>query len=130
MGRWAIFSTGIRYKFSLGIQPSEDIAAFGGIVDEESYDEITGTSLIQWIDEDRILAELRLTAMFQEYTDLPNIEIVQYLATAEGTAVLQNDLWTRYGLSYANPVHCRYVLGCLILHQLMYSDALLCSFEY
>ena len=129
MGRWANFSTGIRYKFSLGIQSSDDIAAFGGVVDEYSYDEATGTSMIHWMDDDRVLAVLRLTAMYQEYTDLPDIDVNRYLATPEGTAVLQNDLWKRYGLCYANPVHCRYALGCLILHQLMYSDALLCSFE-
>jgi hypothetical protein len=129
MGRWAYFSTGLEYKFGFGVQDSEDITHFGGALSENDYDEHAGLSLIRWTDQDRPVAALRLDMMRQQYTELPAVDVNRYLATLEGTQTLYEDLWTQFGLAEENPIHYRFVLGCLILHQLMYIETLFCEYE-
>jgi hypothetical protein len=135
MGRWAYFSTGFEYKFGFGVQDSEDITLFGGAdsdsdyANDNDYNDHDGLSLIRWNEQDRAVAALRLDVMCQQYTDLPAVDVNRYLLTVDGTNSLYEDLWSQFGLMDENPIHYRYVLGCLILHQLMYADVLVCEYE-
>jgi len=109
MGRYAFFNTDFEYKFAFGVQPSSDIQEFGG--DDTSIREISSHN---WIQDDK-------TYIFNEISFF-NIDFEQYEKNLDGTHALRNDL-------YDTNIEPKYVLGCLIYHQLLYTNILICHYE-
>jgi hypothetical protein len=129
MGRYASFSTGLEYKFWFGIQESYDIKKFYGEFDEYSYDEYTGQYHISWkatLDKERI--QKKLEQMREKFAGLPVIQFDSFDASIYGTYELRTYI-TESVKGVDEKVHCKYVLGCLIYHQLLYENDLECDFE-
>jgi len=127
MGRYANFNTGLEYKFSFGIQPSEDITTFGGTVEELEEDDIHQLRFHTWSREDR-------DKVWRELSDfegfiIPNFD--SYEMGMEGTNEIYRDVFnlntddaSKYNLL------SRFCLGCLIYHQLLYCNELSCFYEF
>jgi hypothetical protein len=109
MGRYAHFNTEFEYKFGFGFQDSKDILDFGGKV-LHIFNE--GYGSIQWTQDDKefILNELQLT---KEFFDT-------YEKNSSGT----------YELYASRSDDYKKILGCVIYHQLLYTDVLKCEFEW
>jgi len=109
MGRYAHFNTGFEYKFGFGFQNSNDILDFGGEV-LHIFNE--GYGSIQWTQDDKefILNELQLT---KEFFD-------KYEKNSNGT----------YDLYSSRTDDYKKILGCVIYHQLLYTEVLKCNFEW
>lgn len=125
MGRYAYFNTNFEYNFAFAIQSTQDILCFGG---EQCipYSEI-GESSITWRLNDHlsfILAELESMAKEIE-RPLPNFDGYDY--TVGGTYNLNNSLSNSLDFEYI--LSYRFLLGCLIYHQLMYAPTLTVNFE-
>jgi len=101
MGRYAVFNTEFEYKFAFGAQASGDIQLFGGIGEEGFH---------EWTQDDKkyILDNLSVSVDFEKYEK-----------TLDGTYALKNDLHIDY----------TQMLGCLIYHQLLYTDELTCEYD-
>jgi hypothetical protein len=130
MGRYAFFNTGFEYKFWFAIQPSFDIAEFGGT------DTTTGDSYShKWsvADKDVVLKELELMSKFFDLK-MPKFEAFE--KTSKGTWTFEcddADSWApcnRGGLDdFMAGKWAMFKLGCLIYHQLLYKDELTCRYE-
>ena len=116
MGRYAFFNTDFEYKFSFGVQPSDDIELFGGVVSKD-YSEMDNRMEHTWTSKDKpfILEKLK------KLEDI-NIDFEKYEKNLKGTQELRNDL-------YDIDIHCTTLLGCLIYHQLLYTADLICDYE-
>lgn len=113
MGRYAFFNTGLEYKFRFGEQSSYDMQEFGGR--EIAYDDNDiDHRHHEWIQEDRHIPEFNLIKS--------EIDLNKYEKNLEGTYSLCYDL-------YDLDVSCTYRLGCLIYHQLLYTEVLTCRYE-
>jgi hypothetical protein len=125
MGRFATFNTGFEYKFAFGIQPSEDITTFGGEVNDTDDDEYNSYySGHIWREEDKENV-LNCLNQFGEGFVLPHFE--RYEKSLEGT----NEMLSSEPFSYDKDnvyIH-RFVLGCLIYHQLLYEPNLSVEYE-
>ncbi len=122
MGRYAFFNTGFEYKFTFGVQPSEDVLKFGG-TPEFAYE---GGHKHSWsiVDRKPILNRLR---DIEISLGLPDLNFEPYEKTLEGTSKLRHDLWD---IVVSNTeLMATYRLGCLIYHQLLYKLDLNCSYE-
>jgi hypothetical protein len=130
MGRYAFFNTGFEYKFWFAIQPSFDIAEFGG-----TDTTVDGAYSHKWSasSRDDIRKELELMAKFFDLK-VPNFE--KFPKTTNGTWALHCDhtdswaLCNRGGLDdFMAGKWALFKLGCLIYHQLLYKDELSCKYE-
>ncbi len=130
MGRYAFFNTELEYKFRFGVQPSEDIRAFGGI---NRWDLATpGNKHHEWEQRDmeHIFKELEIVILVNSYLQMPDFE--QYEGNLEGTSELKHDLDEYYNKTKyleEQEIVARFILGCLIYHQLLYKEKLLASYE-
>lgn len=127
MGRFANFNTGVEYKFAFGVQSSEDITTFGGMVndtDDEQYN--CYYSGHYWKDKDEVFRHLN---KFGEGFILPNFE--RYEKSMEGTYELLSDEPFHFNEdNQENKVNiCRFILGCVIYHQLLYEPNLSVTYE-
>lgn len=102
MGRYAFFNSEFEYKFAFGVQESSDIELFGGVGHEGIH---------TWTQDDRTYILSTLSTL--------NIDFEAYEKNLDGTYALQNDL----------NLDCTLKLGCLIYHQLLYTDVLSCEYE-
>jgi hypothetical protein len=112
MGRYAFFNTEFEYKFGFGVQNSNDILEFGGEVIEYMND---GYGSIQWTKDDKefILNELKDYDVDESFFD-------KYEKNLSGTYELYSTRIDDY----------KKMLGCVIYHQLLYTDFLKCDFEW
>lgn len=119
MGRYAFFNTGLEYKFVFALQESQDILRFGGWFNNSWTENPT----VKWSateDSPSILEKLR----HMEHTlGLPECDFNAYSADIDGTHKLRDTLDNHNTLA-------RYVLGCLIYHQLLYTPVLRAHFEF
>lgn len=126
MGRYAYFNTQFEYKFAFSIQSSDDILCFGG--DQDTYTNDIGMGFITWRTNDHlsfVLAELESMAKELE-KPLPNFDGYDY--TVGGTYNLNKSLSSTLDFDYI--LSYRFLLGCIIYHQLMYTPTLTVSFEF
>lgn len=132
MGRFATFNTGFEYKFAFAIQSSWDITEFYGNCIEDSF-HVTWTA-----EEDKEKIQTKLDNLQKTKKFLPEILLDQFKPSTQGTIELY------YFLHEKNPfktiqmernptskekLFYKYLLGCLIYHQLSYVDTLECDFE-
>lgn len=128
MGRYAHFNTGLEYKFSFGIQPSEDITTFGGSFEEfEDNDEHNIHKCHSWSreDKDKVWREL---SEFEGFVT-PNFD--SYEMCMEGSSEIYRDIFDLNKVEddkYRSLT--RFCLGCLIYHQLLYCNNLSCFYEF
>lgn len=122
MGRYAFFNTGLEYKFRFAVQPSEDIWEFGGTHDfEENSD-----PQISWTEKDIPIILNKLRDMEDAY-GLLEFNCSNYGKSLKETYKLKDDL--RENLDLVDKTHCKYLLGWLIYHQLLYQPRLIASYE-
>jgi hypothetical protein len=126
MGRYAFFTTGLEYKFRFGIQLSEDIRSFGGVGSYENYSK--GYSTHHWDSKDceEIRNDIRALAESLDIS-LPIMEA--YEKSLEGTHTLHSDLYTLYEKDFNEKALARFILGCLLYHQLLYTETLEADYE-
>jgi hypothetical protein len=115
MSRYVLFSTGVEYKFTA----NESIESFGG-------DGVCGYDMgaHYWTEDDcaRILYVLK--QLETKYSIIrPQLE--KYSPCCNGTAALRWDLLL---LDIDDFIKYKYILGCIIYHQLLYNCPL--SAEY
>jgi hypothetical protein len=124
MGRYAFFNTGIEYKFAFAIQSSEDIRLFGGI-NNDDYDDPQHA----WnagLDAKLVLARLEQICTLGPY-GIPIWDEVP--ATVEGTYQLKESLRVKYENNVTGKLFYTFLLGCLIYHQLLYTENLAVRYE-
>lgn len=126
MGRYAFFSSGFEYKFKFGVQPSEDIRSFGGRINYELSD---GSYLHhEWDQKDCDSIESQLKELLHWFcTD--TVDFTKYDLNLQGTYALVYDLYKLYETDHDPEIISRYILGCLIYHQLLYAEALSVDYE-
>jgi hypothetical protein len=134
MGRYARFTTGFEYKFAFGVQESLDITEFYGAW-KKNMDEYENS--ISWIeDEDKEMIFEKLDKMKKENPILPEICWEIYKPSMEGTYELRDFFYEKVpqGIdsttTHNGMMFYKYLLGCLIYHQLTYSEDLSCDFEF
>lgn len=123
MGRWAYFNTGVDYKFAFASQPTGDILKFSG----QDITEEDGEYRHMWVrkfDLETVRALLQMTS--EMYVE-PKWE--SYEQTKEGTELLHQDLYNTLDTDGADETVYRYILGCLIYHQLLYTPVLVANYE-
>jgi hypothetical protein len=125
MGRWVYFNTGVEYKFAFATQSSADITLFGGQDDGE--DEAHGYYFWSWsacCDEERCLRNIR---RMERDNGWGALDFDQWDKNEEGSMKLRNEI---YDLITGNEeTRFRYILGCLIYHQLLWCRELSCHYE-
>ena len=126
MGRYAFFTTNFEYKFRFGVQESEDIRTFGGFASYEQYSQGYFTHHWELNDAKGILADLKALAEALGLT-LPSFE--EYELSLDGTQRLHMNLYNLYGLDPDEKTLSRFILGCLIYHQIHYENALSADYE-
>lgn len=152
MGRYAYFNSGFEYKFVFAIQDSYDIQDFGGEdtteketcetidCDNESCDGSHGdNSGHRWEkNPDEHLIQDTLDEMRKENEWLPKINFEDFEKTIEGTDKLYesfDESWETYNKNNDDMtgdnarILAKYMLGCLIKHQLSYEADLCCGYE-
>ena len=117
MGRYAFFNTDFEYKFGFGYQHSRDILLFGG-----NYDD---GETITWsqIEQTSILDELEHFSFA-----LPDFE--KFEKNVHGTYELRWHIEENNKNTKNYVLLSRFLLGCLIYHQLSYEPNLSASFEW
>ena len=126
MGRWAFFNTGVEYKFAFALQSSGDILRFGGEdVTKGSVYEV-GEGEHRWTNRPEVLA--RLTD-FAEAWGFPLPDWDAFVRDMDGTLELRRAAETLSESKGRDPAALRYVLGCLIYHQMLYEPVLTCTWE-
>jgi hypothetical protein len=137
MGRYAYFSTGFEYKFWFGIQATHDIFEFyGNVCDESSDDESNDDKSyeydkpgkIVWDSSVKNYIKESLDEMKEENPHLVDIPWASFENSLEGTQKVC-DYFCEHEKSQSKEA-AKYMLGCLIYHQLFYEDELSCEFEY
>ena len=127
MGRYVSFNTGFEYKFRFGIQPSSDIENFGGEKQTKNF--------IYWTQKDieYILETLNEYTLADEFI-FPDFN--KYEKNISGTYELKfqekfhNGNFIDHSNKEINELRvCRFELGCLIYHQLLYTDKLEAEYE-
>jgi len=140
MGRYAWFNTKFEYKFYC-YQPSSDIIDFGGSPCDEYSESDEGSENshchlhlqynYQWDQEDvdeiiNILKGYRFDEI--ETYKFDEIDFTQFDNNDDGTYELQNWLFCNVK-SINHDVLCKYIVGILIYHQLLYINRLKVSYE-
>jgi hypothetical protein len=133
MGRYAYFSNGFTYKFWFGIQDSQDILEFyGDVCDDENYDDESyddeKPGKISWDSSVKNYIKENLDEMKEKNSQLIDIPWTSFENSPEGTEKL-HEYFCENDKSQSKE-GAKYMLGCLIYHQLQYDDDLTCEFEY
>lgn len=126
MGRYAFFRQGFEYKFKFGVQPSEDIRSFGGKVNYELSD--GGYLHHEWDQKDCDYIECQLKEL-RQWLCADEVDFATYDQTLQGSYALVYDLYTLYETDHDPELVSRYILGCLIYHQLLYIENLSVDYE-
>lgn len=133
MGRYAFFNTEFEYKFIFAVQPSEDILKFGGIPDLEDKHSPKHT----WTTKDKDLILGRLKDL-EESLNLPTHDFERYEKSVKGTWKLREFLYTieinacfifKGASEEYSKLFATYILGCILYHQLLYTEVLTASYE-
>jgi hypothetical protein len=114
MGRYAFFNTGLEYKFAFGIQDSLDMTKFEG---SAFYGRDEDHLIHKW---DKIDAE-KIKEKLKEYL-YDEIDFSKYTNNLDGTYKLRWDIQDKCS-------DYKYILGCIIYHQLQYVDNLEVNYE-
>ena len=125
MGRYAFFTSGLEYKFRFGVQPSEDITLFGGEIGDENYHH--GYFTQKWTSDDVPIVKQKVDSLL-EWIGEP-IKFEDYEKSLEGTHTLHSRLNELYESHPSEELVARYILGCLIYHQLGYCKVLQTDYE-
>ncbi len=127
MGRWAYFNTGVSYKFAHG-QSSYDITELFSDYDENSYEDQSGTSLVSW--NTKVKEEIKEWIDFKVVNDseFPKVVWDSFEASAKGTEELLKKLYETSS-DVVEEILYKYILACIIYHQLTYVEKLSCEFE-
>lgn len=114
MGRYCFFNTGMEYKFAFAIQESTDILLFGGkpFASDGDYGHIWTAADKEEIE--KTLAGIAAVFMIEE------VGLRSFSADVKGTWALRTAL---------EKEHPTYILGAIILHQLLYSAPLVARYE-
>ena len=135
MGRYAFFNTGFEYKFGFGKQSSEDILLFGGLgsFGSDIHDSCFGEEEFrspyhQWSSADMELIESRLQKLAIA-AGIEDIKIEDYPKDIGGTSDLRSDIYDRFDTCRDLKYAYMYLLGCIIYHQLLFTDKLSCEYE-
>ena len=126
MGRFAFFDTHFEYKFVFGVQPSEDIQTFGGVASYETAQ--NGYLSHTWNQSETQTIETELNLLLQWIGEEPE-DFTAYEKTIQGTWALNTKLQGLYEEHEHEGVVARYILGCLIYHQLLYNETLRVEYE-
>jgi hypothetical protein len=119
MGRYAFFSTGLEYKFTFAVQESEDILKFGGFH--------TSKCEMKWISSDADFI-LRRLHQIEKLFGWSEFDFSKFSEDLNGTEEICYDKNNSFDLT--SKCGYEYYLGCLIYHQLLYTDILTCHFEW
>ena len=117
MGRYAFFNTDFEYKFGFGYQNSSDILLFGG-----KYD---GDETVTWSKEEQFSV---LDKLEHFPYDLPDFE--KFEKNIHGTSELDWYIEENNKNTQNYELLSRFILGCLIYHQLSYEPNLTAHFEW
>jgi hypothetical protein len=126
MGRYAFFSTNFEYKFRFGVQPSDEITLFGGTTSHLHFQQ--GYLTQTWSQEDRPLIQERLDKLLEWIGEEP-VAFEAYEKNVGGSYRLLSELYTLYTTGHSEKNVAQYILGCLIYHQLLYTDTLVADYE-
>ncbi len=126
MGRYAFFDTDLEYKFRFGVQSSSDIRSFGGRILYEKYEGCDHHH--EWEKKDIEYIMDQIKGLLQWIGEEP-VEFEKYAKNREGTNELKHDLYHLYEKDYNEELVARYILGCCIYHQLLYTDKLTVVYE-
>jgi hypothetical protein len=127
MGRYAFFNTEFEYKFWFAIQSSKDITEFYGDFDEETEDE--GMFCISWNSTDMERIKKKLERIRTANPILPEVRWEDFEGSVDGTHDVRDFLYDKDAKGVHETVIAKYILGCLIYHQLLYTPDLTCRFE-
>lgn len=119
MGRYAYFNTNFEYKFLFGVQPSEDIRGFGGVIQYET---------VKWSEQDKEYILDRLKDILS-WLCIELVDFTKYEKNVDGTHTMVCDLYKFYGEDLPTEVVAKYILGCVIYHQLLYTETLDVHYE-
>lgn len=125
MGRYSFFTTGLEYKFRFGVQPSSDMRSFGGRICHEKYK--GGDFYHEWEQQDKETIEDQLKNLLS-WLGVKPVNFESYEKNLDGTHELRNDLYDLYK-EYSEDLVARYILGCCIYHQLLYTNKLEVHYE-
>ncbi len=126
MGRYAFFTTNFEYKFRFGVQPSEDIRFFGGVGSYDNYDDGYLTHSWNKKDCEGMLEDIKALA---EGLDVAIPDFATYENSLNGTYTLKFHLYDLYKKDVNEEVVARFILGCVIYHQLQYTEELFADYE-
>ena len=116
MGRYAFFNTGLEYKFRFAQQDSMDMTLFGGKTFES--EDNSGDLIQKWTKDD--ISIIKENLVDYGYNEL---DLSKYENNISGTYKLKLDLYDTMYEEYT------YILGCIIYHQLQYTENLEVKFE-
>lgn len=118
MGRFLEFSTGFYYKMFFGVQKTTDINYFMGYFTGGSHE--VEMFYCRWNIEKINLILEKIKSLNILNFDLENIK--NYEKTSEGTLKLYQDILKIINHNDENMV--KFILGCIIYHQLLYDENL------
>lgn len=133
MGRYAFFNTNYEYKFAFGIQSSFDMELFGGEdktkYNEEGIAEECGERVWTQKDKEYIYETLQEIAEEEEF-EIPNFNEIE--KTLEGTYMIEEYIKVKGDISnrIGSREYYKFRLGCIIYHQLLYTEILTVEYEY
>lgn len=134
MGRYAFFNTGVEYKFGFACQGSGDILLFGGlgnfgsdITQQYFEDEEYEDPYHEWSQKDKEIILSRLQTLAKKL-GIESIDFTLYDKSVEGTSKVR---YAIYDLVQEKDERLgyMYLLGCIIYHQLLYTDKLTVHYE-
>lgn len=128
MGRGALFNSGFEYKFYFSTkQVVDEIQEFGGrgnyggTLDIDPYHE--------WNQFDMPYIKGVLETLEHEL-GLQEFDFQQIEKNLDGTESLKQILYSKYTSAYDEEIYAKYLLGCLIYHQLLYTENLNAIYEF
>lgn len=121
MGRYVFFTTGLEYKFTVAVQPSQDIWEFGGSTFKDAHEDPEH----RWSVKDLPQIKEQLEDM-EKNNGWPEMNWSQFPLSLEGTHAVRREIDSYLGYE---PNECLYRLGCLIYHQLQYDPHLKATYE-
>lgn len=134
MGRYAFFNTGVEYKFSFACRDSDDILLFGGLghfgstmthqyFKEEEYED----PYHEWHQHEKEKILSRVNTLGRNL-GIESIDFALYDKSVEGTADLKDSIFDL--IEYKDDrLGNLFLLGCIIYHQLLYTDKLTAQYE-
>jgi hypothetical protein len=126
MGRYAFFNTEFEYKFRFGVQSSSDMRSFGGRICHELYE--GGEYHHEWEKKDTGYILEQLNSMLEWIGEEP-VKFELYEKNVQGTYNLKQDLYDLYAKGHNEELVARYILGCCLYHQLLYTELLEVAYE-